>query len=99
MGTRLIHSGVARVTMTSLKDSLHGRVVTEADIEETDIKLGKGSYGEVVQMVLKGKPVAGKRIHPIFLEQGNAGAGNLVERFKEECMRYVSKYSACLQVQ
>lgn len=80
----------------SLKDSLHGHVIADADIEKTDLKLGEGSYGIVVKMILKGKPVAGKKIHSLLLESGDAGIGDLVARFKEECLRYVCQYIKCM---
>lgn len=61
-------------------------------LEETGKELGRGSYGEVVEMKLPdGRIVAGKKIHSAFLEQDNASGQDqpTKERFEQECERYV----------
>ena len=51
------------------------------DLHETGKTLGRGAYGEVVEVVYLGTPCAAKRIHPILEESG----GRLEEGFRKEC--------------
>ena len=51
------------------------------DLHDTGNTLGKGAYGEVVEMVYLGTPCAAKRIHPILEESG----GHVEEGFRREC--------------
>ena len=51
------------------------------DLQETGKTLGRGAYGEVVEVVYLGTPCAAKRIHPILEESG----GRLEEGFRREC--------------
>ena len=51
------------------------------DLLETGKTLGKGAYGEVVEVVYLGTPCAAKRIHPILEESG----GHVEEGFRREC--------------
>ena len=74
----------------SLRNELRKYIVT--DIQETGRAIGKGAYGEVVEMIMGERSVAGKRIHPILLETGNEGTEVQIQRFKEECIRYIHKF-------
>ena len=61
------------------------------ELEETGKVLGRGSYGEVVEMKLSdGRIVAGKKIHDTFFDQDNASGQDkpTKERFEQECERY-----------
>ena len=71
----------------SWRSELHEHVI-EGPIQETGKRFGRGSYGEVVEMTLGGRKVAGKRIHSIFLESEDHGKEDMIQRFKEECIRY-----------
>ena len=55
--------------------------LSKYDVGETGKTLGKGAYGEVVEVVYLGTPCAAKRIHPILEESG----GRLEEGFRKEC--------------
>lgn len=48
--------------------------------------IGRGAYGEVVEMTYFGTNVAGKKIHRIFFE-ANQEVGSEIDRFQEECTR------------
>lgn len=50
-------------------------------VRETGRKLGKGAYGEVVEVEYLGTPCAAKRIHPILEESGS----HPEEGFRREC--------------
>ena len=61
------------------------------NVEDTGRVLGKGAYGEVVEMKLpNGTVVAGKKIHSILFDPSNDSAHirSLKERFQQECMRW-----------
>ena len=49
----------------------------------TDQKLGHGSYAIVLELEYMGLKCAGKRIHELLLEHGDANY--IVRRFEEEC--------------
>ena len=49
----------------------------------TDRKLGHGSYATVLELEYMGLKCAGKKIHELLLEQGDASY--TVRRFEEEC--------------
>ena len=60
------------------------------DVEETGRVLGKGAYGEVVELKLPdGTIAAGKKIHNILFDPSNdpAHIRSMKERFQQECMR------------
>ena len=69
-----------------LKNQLKNVIIR--DIKETGIVIGCGAYGEVLKMEMKGKIVAGKRMHNRLMEAENEGVSVLVTRFEEECLRY-----------
>ena len=52
-------------------------------VRVTDRKLGHGSYATVLELEYMGLKCAGKKIHELLLEQGNAS--HTVCRFEEEC--------------
>ena len=52
-------------------------------VRVTDRKLGHGSYATVLELEYMGLKCAGKKIHEVLLEQGDASY--TVHRFKEEC--------------
>ena len=72
----------------SLRNELRKYIVT--DIQETGKVIGRGAYGEVMEMRMEGRTVAGKRIHQTLLETGNEGTEVQIQRFKEECIRYIN---------
>ena len=61
------------------------------ELEETVRVLGRGAYGEVVELLLHGTKVAGKKIHNILFDSTNDPdyVKSMKERFQEECVRYV----------
>jgi hypothetical protein len=65
-----------------------GRFIVPS-LKETGVSLGKGSYGEVVEMRKKGKKVAVKKIHPVFVD--THGWQTTLMKFEEECIRCVLK--------
>ena len=52
-------------------------------VRVTDRKLGHGSYATVLELEYMGLKCAGKKIHELLLEQGDASY--TVHRFEEEC--------------
>ena len=52
-------------------------------VRVTDRKLGHGSYATVLELEYMGLKCAGKKIHELLLEQGDASY--TVRRFEEEC--------------
>ena len=56
-----------------------------SEIKETGRVLGKGAYGEVLEMILHETKVAGKKIHDIFFDSPDFKM--MTERFEQECMR------------
>ena len=52
-------------------------------VRVTDRKLGHGSYATVLELEYMGLTCAGKKIHELLLEQGDASY--TVHRFEEEC--------------
>ena len=79
---------MAAAIVRRMRNELRQFVVN--DLEKTDVKLGTGAYGEVVQMKMKGQIVAVKKIHTMLLEAQNSEA--LLKNFEDECRRYVTKY-------
>ena len=69
-----------------------GRFVVPA-LEETGNSLGKGAFGEVVEMKMDGRRVAVKKIHTALL--GVQGQEANLEKFADECIRY-NNYSQTL---
>ena len=61
------------------------------ELEETGRVIGRGAYGEVVEMLLHGTKVAGKKIHNVFFDSTNdpSHVESLRKRFEQECVRYV----------
>ena len=56
---------------------------TLTQVQLTDNKLGHGSYATVMEVKYMGLKCAGKKIHEILLEQGDASY--TIYRFEEEC--------------
>lgn len=58
-------------------------------LQETGRKLGEGSYGEVVEVNVRGKLYAGKRLHAFFHRRDvpTADRAAISKRFEEECVR------------
>jgi hypothetical protein len=52
-------------------------------VRVTDRELGRGSYATVLELEYMGLKCAGKMIHELLLEQGDASYS--VHRFEEEC--------------
>ena len=61
------------------------------ELEETQRVLGRGAYGEVIELLLHGTKVAGKKIHNIYFDSTNDPdyVKSMKERFQQECVRYV----------
>ena len=59
------------------------------NLEETGRKVGEGSYGEVVEVRVRGERYAGKKLHKIFYERDvqPKETAAIAERFEEECRR------------
>ena len=57
-------------------------------LEETGVLLGKGVYGEVLEMRMKGELVAVKKVHKRFQSVRSWEAN--FSRFKEDCVRYAT---------
>ena len=51
----------------------------------TGRQLGVGSYGSVEELEINSLICAGKRIHEMLIEPGNAGLQNIVRKYVEEC--------------
>ena len=49
--------------------------------------VGKGAYGEVVELNYCGKDVAGKKMYPIFFTANQEETQSELERFQKECAR------------
>ena len=66
-------------------------VLCNAKVKEPLHVIGKGSYGEVVEMVYLGISVAGKRIHQTFFTPTptNEEVQSVNKFFQNECTRYV----------
>ena len=54
-------------------------------LEKTDVSLGVGAYGEVVEMRMNGNSVAVKKIHAMFV--GTDGWEDMLAKFEDECIR------------
>jgi hypothetical protein len=63
-------------------------------LEDTGVSLGRGAYGEVVEMRMKGEKVAVKKLHSIF--EGTSGWESTLRNFEEECVRCV--LSMCMKI-
>ena len=68
-------------------DRLQSFILT--DLEETGRVLGKGAYGQVVEMRLHGVTVAAKKMHDLLLTS-NGHIPVLEKRFEDECIRLSS---------
>ena len=55
------------------------------DVRHTGKQLGVGSYGSVEELEVNGVICAGKRLHEVLVEQGNAGVPNIVRKYLQEC--------------
>ena len=55
-----------------------------ANVRPTDKKLGEGSYGTVVQVMIPGATCAAKIIHEALLS--TSGENTVVDKFKRECL-------------
>ena len=51
----------------------------------TGRQLGVGSYGSVEELEVNGVVCAGKRLHEVLLEQGNAGVADIARKYLLEC--------------
>jgi hypothetical protein len=51
-------------------------------LKDTSVSLGRGSYGEVMEMKMKREMVAVKKLHPVF--QGTSGWEITLRNFEEE---------------
>lgn len=62
-----------------------------AEVKEPLHVIGKGAYGEVVEMTYFGISVAGKRLHPAFFTPTptNEEVQGIRELFQNECTRYI----------
>lgn len=59
-----------------------------SDVKPSNGKVvGKGAYGEVVELNYCGKNVAGKRMYPIFFTANQEETQSELERFRKECAR------------
>ena len=60
-----------------------------SELKETGRILGRGAYGEVVELSLHSTKVAGKKIHGIFFDSANDPdhVKSMKERFVQECVR------------
>ena len=67
-----------------LRNELEGFILPV--LEDTGKLLGRGAYGEVIEMKLNGETVAVKKIHDI-LNDPRADGNFVVRKFKEECVR------------
>ena len=65
------------------RDELHRFIIPS--LEDTGVSLGKGSYGEVVEMRMNGQRVAVKKIHAVFKDTD--GWETTLAKFGEECVR------------
>ena len=66
-----------------LRDRLSRFIVPS--LEDTGVSLGRGAYGEVVEMRMNGQRVAVKKIHPVFKDTD--GWETTLAKFGEECVR------------
>ena len=67
----------------NLREVLGRFIVT--GLEKTGISLGRGAYGEVLEMKMNGERVAVKKIHEMFV--GAEGWEANLLKFEEECVR------------
>ncbi len=79
-------AGSMAATGKRLRDKL-GRFIVPA-LEETGRSLGRGAYGEVVEMIMGEQRVAVKKIHTVFI--GVQGQEANLAKFEEECIRYIA---------
>ena len=54
-------------------------------VRPTGRQLGVGSYGSVEELEVNGVVCAGKRLHEVLLEQGNAGVADIARKYFSEC--------------
>ena len=54
-------------------------------VRTTGRQLGVGSYGSVEELEMNGLVCAGKRLHEVLLEQGNAGVAEISRKYLLEC--------------
>jgi len=55
------------------------------EVRSTGRQLGVGSYGSVEEVELNGLVCAGKRLHDVLVEQGNAGVSSIIRKYLQEC--------------
>lgn len=76
----------AQMADDSIPNQLQNFVL--ADIEDVGRFLGKGAYGEVLEMRMQGLRVAGKRLHNYFFQEATQiEQQHMSKRFEEECIR------------
>ena len=81
--------GRDRVMATQVERAIRQAGLHIPNLEETGRKLGEGSYGEVVEVRVRGRRYAGKKLHKVFYERDvpPADTAAIAQRFEEECRR------------
>ena len=69
----------------ALQDAHELRPFVMPNVRPTGKKLGGGAYGCVVELEVDGLTCAGKKIHEVLINPGNAGADRMVEKYYDEC--------------
>ena len=64
-------------------------------VRPTGKQLGTGSYGSVEELEVNGVACAGKRLHDVLVEQGNAGVANIVRKYLQECQVNLNFVVSC----
>jgi len=78
-----------RLMATQVERAIRQAGLHIPNLEETGRKLGEGSYGEVVEVRVRGRRCAGKKLHKVFYEGDvpRADTAAIAQRFEEECRR------------
>ena len=76
---------MARATERAIREA--GRLIPS--LQETGRILGKGAYGEVVEVRVNGRKCAAKKLHGIFSARDvpPTEKASMAERFEKECLR------------
>ena len=77
------------VRVTELEKAIRDSGLLISGLQETGRTLGKGSYGEVIEVRVNGRLCAAKKLHGIFNAQDvpPAEKASMAERFERECRR------------
>ena len=67
-------------------------------VRPTGRQLGVGSYGSVEELEVNGVVCAGKRLHEVLLEQGNAGVAEIARKYLLECQVAICLYTIVLTI-